>query len=276
METTSRRGIVNPREGFRHFRLERHAPAAALAPWVERHWVVAWDLRGRAPFTQAVIPHPSVQLVSEPGGTRVHGIGTARFERRLEGRGMAVGTKFRPGAFAPFHGAPAWRLTDAVLPVADVFGADGAALADTIARGGGTVEAHIGAVEAFLLERRPAPDSNVATLQRMIAALLAEPAGLRAAELAERYGMSQRTLQRLFRRYVGVGPKWVLQRYRVHQAAELLADGEHDDWAAMAVDLGYFDQAHFVNDFRAVVGTTPAQYVAACAAAREELAGAAA
>lgn len=275
METTSRRGIVNPREGFRHFCLQRHAPHPALEPWVERHWVVEWDLRGRAPFTQHVIPHPSVNLVSEDAGTFVHGIGTTRFARRLEGRGRAVGTKFRPGAFAPFHGAPAWQLTDAPpLTLADAFGADGAVLAEVIARGGRTVEAHVGAVETFLLRRLPEPDSNVATLHRMIAALLAEPAGLRAADLAERYGMSQRTLQRLFRRYVGVGPKWVLQRYRVHQAAELLADGEHDDWAAMAVDLGYFDQAHFVNDFRAVVGTTPAQYVAACAAAREELAAA--
>ena len=80
--------------------------------------------------------------------------------------------------------------------------------------------------------------------------------------------MSARTLQRLFRRYVGVGPKWVLQRYRLHEAAERIADGYDGDWAALALDLGYFDQAHFIKDFKALVGCSPAEYAAACASVR--------
>lgn len=69
-----------------------------------------------------------------------------------------------------------------------------------------------------------------------------------------------RTLQRLFRRHVGVGPKWVLQRYRLHEAIEQLADRREVDWSRFAVDHGYFDQAHFIADFRAVVGRSPSQY----------------
>ena len=80
-----------------------------------------------------------------------------------------------------------------------------------------------------------------------------------------RFGLSARSLQRLFRRYVGVGPKWVLQRYRLHEAAERIADGEGGDWAAFALELGYFDQAHFIKDFKALVGCSPAEYAAICA-----------
>ena len=54
-------------------------------------------------------------------------------------------------------------------------------------------------------------------------------------------------------------PKWVLQRIRLHEAAERMADGE-GDWASMALDLGYFDQAHFIKAFKAVVGRSPADY----------------
>ena len=54
-------------------------------------------------------------------------------------------------------------------------------------------------------------------------------------------------------------PKWVLQRIRLHEAAERMADGE-GDWASLALDLGYFDQAHFIKAFKAVVGRSPADY----------------
>ena len=72
-----------------------------------------------------------------------------------------------------------------------------------------------------------------------------------------RHGVSVRTVQRLFSEYVGVGPKWVLQRYRLHEALAQLHAGADTDWARFALGLGYYDQAHFVRDFRALVGRTP-------------------
>ena len=97
----------------------------------------------------------------------------------------------------------------------------------------------------------------------IVATMLEDPAVVRVDELAARHAMSPRTLQRLFRRYVGVSPKWVLQRYRLHEAAERIAEGRDGDWAATALELGYFDQAHFIRDFKALIGTSPAQYAAA-------------
>jgi AraC-like DNA-binding protein len=72
-------------------------------------------------------------------------------------------------------------------------------------------------------------------------------------------GYSKRTLQRLFREYVGVSPKWVLQRVRLHEAAERMAGGE-GDWPRLALELGFFDQAHFIKAFKAVIGLTPGDY----------------
>jgi hypothetical protein len=109
--TASHRGILNPASGRAHFRLTRHEPAADLAPWVERHWVVRWDLRGREPYLQETLPHPCVNVVVEDRHGWVFGVGTERAGRLLEGRGEAVGTKFRPGAFAPFSPLPVAGLT---------------------------------------------------------------------------------------------------------------------------------------------------------------------
>ena len=127
-----------------------------------------------------------------------------------------------------------------------------------------TVPERIAAVEAFLRARLPAPDGNVLVIDRIVRAMLEQPEIARVEDLARHHGMSARSLQRLFRAYVGVSPKWVLKRQRLHEAAERLADGG-GDWAALALELGYFDQAHFIKDFKALVGRSPPEYAAACA-----------
>jgi AraC-like DNA-binding protein len=85
---------------------------------------------------------------------------------------------------------------------------------------------------------------------------------LKVEDLAARYSQNTRTLQRLFARYVGVSPKWVIQRYRLHEAAQRLASGDVKQ-TELALKLGYADQAHFVRDFKAVVGKSPGAYMKA-------------
>ena len=72
--------------------------------------------------------------------------------------------------------------------------------------------------------------------------------------------MSLRSLQRLFTDYVGIGPKWVIMRFRILDAAAAAHDGEPVDWARLAVELGFTDQAHLTRAFTSVVGTPPATY----------------
>jgi transcriptional regulator GlxA family with amidase domain len=79
--------------------------------------------------------------------------------------------------------------------------------------------------------------------------------------VAELAATSVRSLQRLFAAYVGVSPKAVLARYRLQDAAAAIDQGAVDDLAVLAAELGWFDQAHFSRDFRAVVGTTPSAYL---------------
>ena len=79
------------------------------------------------------------------------------------------------------------------------------------------------------------------------------------ADVADAFGMTERSLQRLVLDRVGLSPKWLIQRRRLHDAdAELKHGGR--TLAELAAELGYADQAHFTNDFRAVVGFTPGHY----------------
>ncbi len=94
--------------------------------------------------------------------------------------------------------------------------------------------------------------------------MLADHSLSRVEDVAARHGLSVRALQRLFRRFVGVGPKWVLQRYRLHDAVTAIdtAPGVMADLAGLAASLGWSDQSHFTRDFTAAVGVSPHAYAA--------------
>ncbi len=114
--------------------------------------------------------------------------------------------------------------------------------------------------EDFLRERLPEEDEHVREINQVVDYIIAHREITRVDDVVSRLNLNKRTLQRLFSQYVGVSPKWVIQRYRLHEVAERLADGEVVDGTRMALDLGYFDQAHFIKDFKAIVGKTPAEY----------------
>ena len=256
------RGILGPEAVGEQFTLQRQPPPADLAPLIEHHWLVAWDLRGRADHTSEVLPHPSVHLVFEPTGAAVYGVSRSRYVRRLSGNGWALGTKFHPGGFRPFVAGPLSALTDRVLELGTLFGTDGTRLEQRCLELPRPADA-LGHVHGFLRARLPASgadDPNLALVRELAGSMALAPPGARVADIADAHGISVRTAQRLFSEYVGVGPKWVLQRYRLHEALAQLHAGPDTDWARFALGLGYYDQAHFVRDFRALVGRTPAQY----------------
>jgi AraC-like DNA-binding protein len=261
------RGILEPSNEGALFRLGRHGPALDLRHALDRHWTVAWDLRGRPPFAQEIVNHPNVNLSFEPDGAFVWGVGTTRTRHELRDRGWVLGTRFRPGGFRPFAGRPVAELTDRIVPLAELFGRADAGALEARVRGERETAARIAHVEAFLRARSDGPDPRVADVAGIVGLLLDEPSITRVGQLAARCHLSPRTLQRLFHDYVGVSPKWVVRRQRLHTAAERIAEQPQLDLGALAVDVGYFDQAHFINEFKAVVGRTPADYAAACAVA---------
>ncbi|WP_345383555.1 helix-turn-helix domain-containing protein [Pseudonocardia yuanmonensis] len=259
LSTTSEYGLLGVRDV--DFRLDRYRPSPDLAELVERHWVVSWALPPGRGASVTLLPHPCVNVVLDRGMLAVAGVGRERFTYTYTGEGRVFGTKFRPGAFLPFLGRPVSALTDVTLPAAHLWGPPAVALAASMT---GPVPELVARMEAFLRERWPEPDPQVAVVGRIVGALLHDREVTRVEDIVERFGIPARTLQRLFGRYVGVSPKWVLRRYRLHEAAARLAEERDRPWAEVAAELGYFDQSHFIRDFGAAIGLTPVAYAQAC------------
>jgi AraC-like DNA-binding protein len=261
--TTSEYGLLGVRDDIDGFMLDRIPPAADLAGLVERHWVVSWALPPGREGSITLLPHPCVNVVLDGGRLAVSGVGRDRFTYVYRGQGRVFGVKFRPGAFLPFLGRPLSEITGAVLPAEQLWGPSARALAARMTAAS-RVERLVALVEAFLRERWPPDDPQVTFVEGIVAALLHDRTISRVDDVTEMFNINPRTLQRLFQRYVGVSPKWVLRRYRLHEAAAALAAEQHRPWAEVAAELGYFDQSHFIRDFTTAIGMPPAAYARAC------------
>lgn len=268
IDPRSTRGILAPPVGEQL--PWRVAPSPGLEYFVDYLWGTEWDLA--EPAIRETLPFPSVHLSihsGSPGGSGVRGVVRGKFSIRLEGRGSVVAVKFRPGGFHPFLGAPVSILTDRVRALDEVFGPDGARLEAEVRACPGVSE-RVAVLERFLLERLPHADPMVEVVDGVVQLIAGDRSITRVETVAERTGLTARTLQRLFVRYVGASPKWVVQRYRLQEAAERLARDGTGALSRLAYDLGYADQAHFIRDFREMVGATPAEYARRAASARTE------
>lgn len=236
------------------FDFRRWDPPENLVPYVSWIWMVRWDRGDRPPYLQSVLPHPAANFVVEADGGRLWGPQKSRFDRSLAGTGRAIGIRFKPGGIAPFLDGPVSSIVDALAPAPRAWTVAGEQVAATDDPAQ-AVRVLVDAVEP------PAElDPNIAVVADAVSLLEKDRSFTRASHLAQHLHLSVRTMHRLFADYVGLGPAWVIRRYRLHEATSR-ASGTVD-WAALAAELDYADQAHLVRDFTAMVGMSPTRYVA--------------
>lgn len=250
--------VVRPEEGAWPFEVERVAPSAALAEFIDYYWLVRWHTR--EPYRQQVIPQPRVHVAAEDGRLLVHGVTREPFFRTLTGTGHVLGAAFHPGGFRPLLRGSARALAGRVRAGADVFGRDDRPAAARILRRSPDTARVVATLEEYLRATAPEPDAWAREVTALVDEARQRSDIVRAEQLAAHAGTSLRSLQRLFAEYLGIGPKWVVRRFRVLEAAAAAHAGEPVDWPELADRLGFSDQAHLTRVFTQVVGTPPATY----------------
>ncbi len=253
------RGVLHPQLTPGSFQHRQIPPSPEMAPWVAHHWFVAWDLSGLPDRLQQTLPHPNAHLVLEAGEVRLWGVHRGRFNKTLSGRGWAFGVKLAVAALPALLPGPASALTDRSVAGEAVLGEGVQGLLD--ARLAADADALRQVVETLLRPRLPVrPDPRALGLADLVRGVAEDPTITSVDALSRVAGEPVRQLQRDFRRHVGVSPKWVIARYRLHEALALLQSGAARPDADLAQRLGYFDQAHFIRDFRRMVGVSPLAY----------------
>ena len=246
--------------------IHRFAPTPAMVDVVRRYWMPVWSLPEGATTAQRVLQYPVCLIVIEHSYALFVGPSTGLSTRELSGSGWALGTMLQPAAGSLLLGGPVNELTDRAVPLDTVPGLDGGALTDRVrALVGGAPEdparqqAAVAAVESALVALLPLDEEGL-LVNAIVQYVEDTPEVQRVSQVCGKFNLSERALQRLTARRIGLSPKWLVQRRRLHEAAERLSSPEPPDLARVAADLGYADQAHFTRDFRTVTGLTPGGY----------------
>jgi len=280
--TATEKGILDPGTAER-VHLERWFPSPAGAQIVERFWTLRFDVP--FPQVQPLLPHPCANIAFGTADPGVHGPPRRRDDHRIAGRGWVLGAKLRPGALVAMGLGDGPALVDAVLPIGAVFGDPGRAVADAIssdpradreaapdagpaidpaADPAADLRARSTLIEGLLQRYLPIADETWPDFIDVIATILADRSLVRVSQVARVSGWSARTLERWFGHYLGLSPAWVLSRYRLQDAADVLAGAEHYHLADLSAELGYYDQAHFTRAFTSAVGMPPGTYARWC------------
>ncbi|MDN4614271.1 helix-turn-helix domain-containing protein [Leifsonia sp. F6_8S_P_1B] len=250
--------------------MERRFPSDSAAVFVRHYWLPRWSLPEGRVRREAVLEYPSANVAIEPRLAALHRANRGLSTRTLTGTGWAFGALLRPGVALGWTGG-SLRSQPLVVPLGALGnGEAAAALAACVpavraAMAAGDGDAAITAFESALATL-PSPGEEARLVDAIVAAVEEDRELRRVEQLAERFGIGVRSLQRLIAGHLGFGPKWLIQRYRLQEAAAALRSDAPPPLALLAADLGYADQAHFSREFKAVIGATPGGYAAQAAA----------
>ena len=211
---------------------------------------------------QRVLQYPVCLIVVSADYALLVGPSSGLSTQELSGTGWALGTMLQPAAGTALLDGPVSAFTDQAVPLPDTDLAAGirAAVADD-PDDPERQRAAVGVVEEAIARLLPVDEEGL-LVNAIVEYVEGEPEVQRVSQVCEKFAITERTLQRLTARRIGLSPKWLIQRRRLHEAAERLAEVEKPDLARVAADLGYADQAHFGRDFRTVTGLTPGEFAA--------------
>jgi len=248
--------------------MHRYAPPAELRDLVGGYWVPVWSVPAGRTAPQRVLQYPVCLLVVSVDYARFYGVVSGVSTTVLAGDGWAVGVMLRPAAGYLLAQRPVADLTDTHVDLAEVLGTARArtvvdGVRSAMAQDPSAAQAHgraVAVLEAVLRDHLPV-DEEGHLVNAVVDLVESRPDLTRVAEVCAETGLTERSLQRLVQRRLGLTPKWLLQRRRLRDAAERLREGT-TGLGDVAAELGYADQSHFHRDFVRVTAMTPGEFVA--------------
>jgi AraC-like DNA-binding protein len=178
-----------------------------------------------------------------------------------EEQDSVLGVHFKPGGAFPFFPLPADELQNQHVSLEDLWGQEARLIRERILAAP-TAQAKLFAMEACLLERLVKPLEHHRSVSFALSAFAGAERTRTVTEVSERIGLSSRRFIQLFRDQVGLTPKLFCRVRRFQRVLSLLNHGNQIDWVEVAASCGYFDQAHFIHDFKDFSGINPTTYAA--------------
>lgn len=236
-------------------------PAPALRNWIYCYWRLQTTIPLAAPFVYRVVADGCIDVfwdLHHPQESFVMGFCKKFTEFSLGKSFDYVGVRFLPTMFPQLCRVDAAELSDRLVPLEGVVPATAHFLGSRFAPdlGQAVIQGALDAHFATLVDRaRPDDDPR---LYRAIGLIMAQP-GLANLQTRLDTGLSPRQLRRLFARYVGDTPKTFSQVVRFQQLLRANPSAQSLRQHKVFFEMGYYDQAHFIKEFKGFYGLTPGQ-----------------
>lgn len=215
-----------------------------------------WHLPSGRIHHRLILSDPGCRVVFRMNTTRLHGPLRRAEHKTLREEGWGVLVRFLPAATRILTKIPAPILLNRDFPCHESPEEEVRLVMDAPGLNAGPLES---ALLDWLCSLQDHVDESGRLVNRIVAATQTDGEVNTVAQLAERFGMSPRTLHRTVWRHTGLNPHWLIERRRLLAALVALEQEPATPLAALAVDLGFSDQAHFTRRFRHMLGLTPSE-----------------
>lgn len=236
-----------------------------LCGWVAHATLYDETLANDHEVIERVLPDGAMRLIFDLGHTpaapRLVGPSARPVTLSMRGRIHGLSLTLRPGASLALFGIPAHELADTEVRWDDVAGPKLRAIA---ARAFEVADDSLLAQQLLegLLPPLHRAKEDECRRARLAAALFRGSSGDRSVRaVAEAVGVSERRLQQVFRAHVGLPPRTWSRLTRIHECLRLLREQPAVPWRTLALDGGFYDQSHLINEFQALCGMTPEQFL---------------
>ena len=249
-------------------------PSAALREFVKCHWNLEGD-RENTPKKNTIVPDGTMKLIFHYGDTYRHHlehggsivlprcflIGQLTKPYVVEPLGVTGSfvVRFHPNGFLPFTTIPIKKMENTAVPIETLFGVEGAEIGERILNATDT-RARIQLIEDFLLKRLTAKSTIDAVVKSTIEAILEAGGKFTVTEFSKKKKIHRRQLARKFSDVIGLSPKQLSKTVRIQAALKSLLSADVTSLTDVAYQNEYFDQAHFIKDFKEFTGLTPKDF----------------
>ena len=261
------------------------APLPALAPFVRCVWM--FEAAGPGGPATRIVPDGRPELVIHCGDrfAEVARDGTSQAQPRILfagqvtkplvvkplGRASVIGVRFHPAGALPFIGRSLRETTDLRVPGSRLLGRGAMTLLYELETM--STAARLQRVQEFVAARIDGRgNERDLIVEAAVARIEANQGRVDVAELASDAAIGRRQLERRFGHAVGVGPSLLASIFRFRSAFDLVERDASRPWTDAAIAAGYYDQSHFIREFRRFVGVAPTEFVRSAAELAEALA----
>ncbi len=256
--------------------LRRYIPPPPLSEFVDQLWYYEGYSQPHA--KERLLPDGSMELVfnlnedqmrvyestSEPRtfrGSVLVGAHSKFFVIDTAEQTTVIGVHFKPGGAFPFFKLPVGELQDRHVGLDTLWGLKAVELRDRLLEAP-TPDAKFSILERVLLEQAAKPLGRHPAVAFALMRFGAVQHPQSVADVTGQIGLSSRRFIDVFNNQVGLTPKLFCRVRRFQEVLKRLGMKREVDWTRIALDCGYFDQSHFIHDFRAFSGINPTSYLA--------------